>query len=93
MVQQYLDVRGFGFFAFRGGGGVVATGCGVARPGSGKVSSYRAEAYCVLAALRNLFAEHRAAGVDLYLHNKAVNDIFNTPMRRAMAAADVWDKI
>ena len=71
----------------------MATGCGAVRPGPGKVASYRAEAYGVPAAMRNLFAERRAAGVDLYLENKAVVDVFNTPVRRAMAAADVWDEI
>ena len=34
-----------------------------------------------------------ATGVNFYLDNKAVVDMFNTPTRRAMAAAHVWDKI
>ena len=49
-------------------------------------------AYGALASMA-LFAEHRAAGVDLYLNNKALVDVPNAPARRTVAAADVWDEI
>ena len=74
----------FVFFAFRGDGSVVAMGCGAMWLGPGKVSSYHASTavtYGVLAVIRVLFAEHRAAGVELYLDNTAVVDIFDAPAR------------
>ena len=71
--------EGVGFFAFRGGGSAVATGCGTVRPVPGKVPSYPAGAHGVL-AMRALFAEHRTAGVDLYLGNKAVVDTLSTQL-------------
>ena len=42
---------------------------------------------------RTSFAEHSVAGVDLYLDNKAVADMFNTAARREISAADVRDEI
>ena len=84
---------GVGFFVFRGDGSVVAMGCGTVWPGPGKVSSYYAVAYGVLATMRALFAGHRAAGVALYLDIEVAVDMLNTPACRVVTAADVWDEI
>ena len=87
MIILIFGCGGFGFFAFRDDGSVLATGCGAVRSGPGKVPSYRADVCGVLAAMRNLFAEHRAPGVDVYLYNKAGVDMVHA-LKHAGAPGD-----
>jgi hypothetical protein len=90
--SEFAGVGGFGYVAVAADGR-AQTACGVVQPGPGTVSSYRAEAYGLLAPMRELHANHKGDKVYHYLDNKSVVDMYNNRQREPVAAADVWDEI
>ena len=87
-----LDLGGWGYVAALPNG-TFQTACGSVQPGPGTLSSYRTEAYGLLAPMRDLYADHHHRTVHHYLDNLAVVKVANGLKFPAVAAADVWDEI
>ncbi len=84
-----LDLGGWGYVAALLNG-PFQTACGSVQPGPGTLSSYRTEAYGLLAPMRDLYADHHRT-VHHYLDNLSVVKVANGLKFPVVAAADVWD--